>query len=88
MKPLDAMVLTELGEDYVLVPTGEAAEKFHGIVRMNQTAAFIVEQVKKGLSASQVVDAVLNEYEVERPEAEKQVKAVFAKLREIGAVED
>ena len=71
----------------MLVPVGAAAEKFHGVVRLNETAAFIVECLRTETTQVQIVDALLVEYEVERSEAEKHVTKVIEKLKEIGALD-
>lgn len=88
MKLKDRFVMTELGEESVLVPVGEPAEGFRGIVRLNETAAFIIKQLKENTTTDQIVDALLAEYEVERSEAEKHVNAVLSQLREIDAIEE
>ncbi len=87
MKIRDDFLTAEIGEELFLVPVGAAAETVRGVVRLNETAAFIVNQMKEETTLDAVVDAVLGEYETTREEAEKHVKALLARLREIGATE-
>ena len=88
MKLKDEFVITDLGESSVLVPVGEMAESLHGIIQLNETAAFIVKQMKDDITIDQIVDALIREYEVERDEAEKSVLAVVEKLNEMGGIDN
>ena len=88
MKLKDSFIFTELGEGSILVPTGNDENSIHGIIRLNETAAFIVNCLKKETSSDQIVNDLLREYEVTRTDAEKHVNALLEKLREVGAVEE
>lgn len=87
MKLRDDYLMTSVGEGYVLVPVGKAAESLHGVVRLNATAGFIVQQLRQEQSESALVDALLKDYDVDRETASKHVAELLAKLCEIGAVE-
>ena len=74
------------GEHYI-ISTSET--KFKGIVKNNETAAFIVECLKTDTTQSSIVDKLLSEYEgADRPTAERDVANVIGKLRSIGAIEE
>ena len=79
--------MTRLGEESILVPVGTATADFRGVIRLNETAAFIVEQIKNGASAEQIADAITREYEIDRDAALRNVESVIAKLMEIHAIE-
>ena len=86
MKLKKEFQLAPMGEEYVLVPTGTAAEQFHGVVRLNQTAGFIVRCLERDTTSEAIVAALLDHYEVERATAEPNVAAILEKLREIDAL--
>ena len=74
------------GEHYI-ISTSET--KFKGIVKNNETAAFIVECLKTDTTQSAIVDKLLSEYEgADRPTVERDVANVIGKLRSIGAIEE
>lgn len=74
------------GEHY-MISTSDT--EFKGIVKNNETAAFIIECLKKDTTESSVVDAVLSNYEgADRSTVERDVANVIDKLRSIGAVEE
>ena len=87
MKLKKDFLATKIGGESMLVPVGAASNHFHGIVRLNETAAFIVECLRAETTQVQIVDALLAEYEVERSEAERHVNAVLSQLREIDAID-
>lgn len=81
-------LITKIGGESILVPVGAAAESFHGIVKLNETAAFIVEQLKQETTQGQIANAICAQYEVERAAAEGHVNTLLKQLRDIGAVEE
>ena len=87
MKLKKGFVTHTLGGEQVMVAAGPAARSFHGLVRSNETAAFIVDCLKKETSEQAIVDAMLERYEVSREVVEKDVREILAKLRSIGALE-
>ena len=88
MRIKDEYIITELGDETILIPTEQATESFRGIVRLNETAAFIVTQLQKDTTIQKIADALFAEYEVERSDAEKHVNAVLDKLRELDAIQE
>lgn len=73
------------GEHITVSTTGT---KFNGLIRSNPTAAFIVESLKSDTTESEIVDKMLEKYDVDRTTAEKDVADIIDKLRSIGAVID
>ena len=67
---------------YVAVAVGETSKTFHGMVRLNETGAFLWEKMKKDCSEADLVEALLAEYEVSRETAERDVHRVVELLRE------
>ena len=77
---------TTKGEHYMISTSGT---KFKGIVKNNETAAFIIECLKADTSESAIVDKLLAEYKgVDRPTVERDVANIIDKLRSIGAIEE
>ncbi len=75
-----------MGEHYI-ISTNDT--KFKGIVKNNETAAFIVESLKADTSESAIVDKLLAEYkDAERSIVERDVNNIINKLRSIGAINE
>ena len=74
------------GEHYII---STSDTEFKGIVKNNETAAFIVEWLKADTTESTIVDKLLAEYKgADRPTVERDVTNIIGKLRSIGAIEE
>ena len=65
-----------------------AAKSFRGIVRSNETAAFIVNCLKSNTTKAEIVDNLMSEYDVDRETVETDVDCILEKLRSINALEE
>ena len=75
--------IQKVGGSYLAVPVGETSKHFHGMIRLNETGAFLWKlMAEKDLTEADLVEALLAEYEVEREIAERDVHAVVELLRE------
>ncbi len=61
---------------------------FSGMVRSNQTAAFIVNRLKEETTLDGIVDAMAKEYDAPRDVMKRDVARVVEQLRSIGAIAD
>lgn len=87
MKLKSGIVVEKNGEEYVAVATGEAAKSFNGIIRNNRTANYIFEQLKEEKTEEELVDALLQRYDVSREKAHADVHALIVKIREAGLID-
>lgn len=86
----------KLNEDFVLqpmeagvtvmVPTGDASNKYCGIIRLNDTATFIVEQLKKETDESSLMRAMEAEYNGSREQFAESIHRTLDTLRKVGAL--
>ena len=74
------------GEQHYVVSLGRG--EFKGIIKNNGTAAFICEQLKSDTTEDRIVEAMLEEYEVDAETAHAAVRKVVEKLRSVGAIDD
>lgn len=87
MKLRSDFISQDISDSHVLVPTEKANRSFHGIVRANQTAGFIIECLKQETTEQAIVEKLLEMYDVDRERAAAGVRKVLAQLNEIGALE-
>jgi len=87
MKLKKEFIMYNSGDEQIMVATGSMTGRFSGLVRSNETAAFIVEQLKKDTTEEKIVEAILEKYDASRDVAEKDVKRVLEQLKGIGAIE-
>lgn len=66
-------VLRQIGDDYVIVPVGKAVLSFNGMITVNETGAFLWEQLVKGTSKEGLLETLMETYEVTQEEAERDI---------------
>ncbi|MCB6569382.1 PqqD family protein [Eubacterium limosum] len=79
MRIKEGYMLREAAGETVVVPFGEEALNFQGIISLNETGAFLWRQLEQGCEKKDLVQALLDEYEVDAETAEKDVNE-FLKL--------
>ena len=86
MKLSSVAVTHVMGDTQIMV----SAEMifFSGMVRSNETAAFIVDCLKGETTEERIVEAVLERYDAPRDAAERDVKKVLSTLRSIGLLDE
>ena len=87
MKLKSGFITHKLGNTQMMVATGPAAKVFHGLIRSNETAAFIVDCLKKETTEQEIVEAMLQEYDAPEELIARDVHSVVEKLQGIGALE-
>ncbi|MFA9466313.1 MAG: PqqD family protein [Velocimicrobium sp.] len=86
MKLTDGFITHVSDGEQIMVAVGDAADQFHGLVRSNKTAAFIIDCLKQEHTKEQIVDAVLAKFNASRDVVTGDVDKIIADLREIGAI--
>lgn len=86
MKLKNGFITHDSDGEQIMVAVGDAADKFHGLVRSNKTAAFIIDCLKNETTEAQIIDAVLAEFDASRDVVTKDVGNIIAILRQIGAI--
>ena len=75
--------IQKVGSSYVAIPVGETSKHFHGMVRLNETGAFLWKlMAEKDCTEEELVDALLAEYDVAREIAANDVHRIVEQLRE------
>ena len=80
-------VLRQIGDGYVVVALGKAADGFRGIIRLNETGAFLFKTIQEGgRSIEDLVSALEKEYRVDVAVAREDVSAFVNQLQEAGVI--
>ena len=81
MKINPDFTIQKVGGAYVAVPVGEASKTFHGMLQLNQTAAFLWNlMTDRDCSEDELVDALLAEYDIDRATASADVHRIVEML--------
>lgn len=87
MKIKEGFMLRNVAGNYVVVAVGEASKNFSGVITLNGSGAFLWEQLTKDVTEEQLLQALLNEYEVSEEVAKKDVQLFVSKLKEANIIE-
>ncbi len=88
MKLKSGFVLHTIGEEHMVVATGEAAKTFNGLVRNNETANFIFEQLMEETTEEQIIAKICEQYEAPIEVVTADVKRVVNEIRQAGFLEE
>lgn len=66
-------VLRQIGDDYIIVPVGQAALSFNGMITVNETGAFLWGQLLKGTNKEELLQNMMETYEVTQEEASRDI---------------
>lgn len=86
MKIKDGFILREVAGNYIVVAVGDAVKGFNGVINLNETGAFLWKLLEKGCEKEDLLNALLEEYDVEKSVAESDVSAFITKLTEASLV--
>ncbi len=87
MKLKYTFVTRKVAGQPVAIVVGEDAKLFNGMVKLNETAEFIFNMLKSDVTESEIINAIIKEYDVSKDEAESATKEFLNKLTENGLVE-
>lgn len=82
MKLKSGFILREIAGSSIIVPVGDRVKEFNGVINLNDTGVFLWKLLEKGATEQELVEALLNEYEVEKEIAERDVNKLVSKLKE------
>lgn len=84
MKLKDGFILHNVGNEHMVVATGDAVKDFNGLVRNNETANFIYQQLMEDTTEDAIVEAMLKEYDAPRDVIAADVHKIIEKVRLAG----
>lgn len=82
MKLKDGFVLRSVGGHSIVVPVGAQTIDFNCMITLNETGAFLWQQLQSERTAQELTEALLVEYEVESAVAEADVARFVEKLQQ------
>ncbi len=86
MKLRDEYLVYLRDEKSILVPVGK--QGFNGVVRINKTAAEIIDYLKDETTEEEIIQKMLEEYDASEEKIAGDVRKVLNELKRIGAIEE
>ncbi len=88
MKLHDGFITYNSGSEQIMVAAGAASDVFRGMVRSNETAAFIIDCLGREISFEQLTDKLVERYDAPREIIIRDLQKVLDTLRGIGALDE
>ena len=80
MKIRNGFKLRKVGGQNVVVAVGAASRDFNGIIKLNETGAFLWELLKSERTPEELTEALLAEYDIDRETAAVDVETFVERL--------
>ena len=80
MKLEKEFVLREIAGDYVIIPVGKTVIEFNGLITVNEVGVSIWNMLQNEVTFDQIVQVILNEYEVEESVAREDIREFLDQL--------
>ncbi len=87
MKINKEMILREIAGDNILVPAADAVLDLNGLFIVTETGAFIWNILPTVNSEEEILEKMLDEYEVDRETAENDIAEFLERLRTFGIID-
>lgn len=81
MKIKEGFVLRNICGEYVVVAVGRQTLDFKGLIKLNETGAFLWEHLKNDCTAEELLVALRAEYDVDEDTARADIQAFEESLR-------
>lgn len=79
-------MLRKIADECMLIPTGKAAQNFNGMMTLNETAAFVWDNLDDAGSRERLVELVVENYDVEQEAAYKDVCGLVDAMIRLGMI--
>ena len=87
MQIKDNFLLRKVADSYVVVPVGKLTLDFNGIITLNETGAFLFEQLQKGAEREDLIENLLKEYDVDPEKAAADIDVFLEKVKDADVLE-
>lgn len=74
-------VIRNIAGDNILVPIGKTIDNFNGLIILNEMAKFIWEKMPEVKDEEELLNCILDEYEVEREVAKADLEEFLETLK-------
>ena len=86
MKIKKELVKRDIAGDTILVPVGKTVYDSNGLFILNELGAFLWDRLETAESEGQLLQMILDEYEVTEDVAAKDLHTFLENLRELGII--
>lgn len=81
MKISNKFVVREIAGEFIIVAVGQSTIDFNGIITVNDVGKFLWEHMQEEFTVEELVDKLMNEYEVDVNTATADVNEFVGRLK-------
>lgn len=74
----------ELGDQIVVIPVGDGASNFHGVIKVNEVGAKILKYLSEDLSEDVIIERLIEEYDAPLEVLQESVRCFLSSFEEKG----
>ncbi len=74
--------------EHILMPVGDNIMKFNGTVLLNTVSAFVWEKLQEPLPKEELLQAILDKFEIDEETASRDLDQLIDKFVELGILEE
>lgn len=82
MKIKEDFILRKVADTYVVVPVNNMTLDFNGIINLNETGAFLFGILQNGAAKEELLEKMLEEYDVSEEKASEDIDKFIQKIKE------
>jgi len=87
MRIKDGFLLRTVAGNTVVVPIGDEAVDFNGVITINESGKFIWELMQEGIEKEELLDKFMKEYDLSEEDAKEDIRAFIQILLDNGIAE-
>lgn len=80
MKKKEDFVVRKITDEYVMMPVGQTALKFNGLIMANEVSAFIWDNIEKINSVDELTKLICSEFDVSYEEAYQDTEYIINEM--------
>lgn len=88
MKLRGEFVMRQIADDTIVLPTGDTLLKFNGMIMLNSVSKLIWHCLEEDTTVEEILQEVLEEFEVTAQEAKEDIQDFLEKLRELHLLDE
>ena len=87
MKRIKEYIKRNIAGEIVLVPAGQTAEDFNGMITLTESGDFIWEHLEEARDFNHLVELILEEYDIDKETAVQDASAFLMQLLQAGMIQ-
>jgi len=88
MRIKSGFIIREIAGSPVVIPIGERVLDYKGMMLPNETGAFLWRKLQNDATFEQLLQSVLDEYDVDEATASADIEEFLNEMRSVGALEE